>query len=315
MKICEKTTNSHQGNRIIFMIDGHFFFAVIRLFKLKHYLKNILIFFPVFFSGKLLEYSFGFLLQCFLIFSLLSSAVYIFNDLCDMEKDRRHPQKCKRPLAAGDISRSAGVVIFLLTSVIACCWGYFFFNSAKLPLTVMGLYLILNIGYSLKWKNIPVCDLAILASGFLLRLLYGGCSCNITVSSWLYLTVLAVSFYMGIGKRLNEKLNPQGDSTRTVLSLYSKNYLENQMSLAATLGIVFYSQWSALGSQKETLLWTVPFVILAFFRYSYVVENKNNEDPVQIILKDRMLLVLGAITGLIIFISIYGDKISAFLPF
>lgn len=295
------------------MANTRIFLAVIKQLKLKHWVKNVYILLPLFFSGRILEYKWDFILTGFLAFSFLASSIYVFNDLCDIEKDRKHPQKCKRPLASGVIPKSAGVLIFLLLSLGSLCWGFFLFPSNIPALLIMVLYLVLNIGYSLKWKNIPILDIAVLATGFLLRLLFGGCYFGIAISPWLYLTVLMASFYMGVGKRLNEKINSQKNDTRAVLTLYSKNYLENLMTLSATSSIIFYSQWSAHAYEKDTLLWTVPLVILAFFRYSYVVEHQKNEDPVQIVLKDKALLCIGGFIGIFIFISIYGSKISMYL--
>jgi 4-hydroxybenzoate polyprenyltransferase len=159
-------------------------------------------------------------------------------------------------------------------------------------------------------KNIPIVDIAILAFGFLLRVLYGSVETGIEISGWLYLTVIALAFYLGLGKRRGEILNYSKDNTRSVLKFYNQGFLDKSMLMCVTLGIVFYSLWTVdaqtiarVGGQQ--LVWTVPLVIMIFFKYSLTVEGKSDGDPVEVVLKDKLLLILIAILGLTLLGIVY----------
>ena len=160
----------------------------IKLIRVKHWLKNGLVFLPLFFSINLFNTSYylGTILA-FIVFSFTASIVYIINDMGDIEKDRLHPVKKKRPLAAGTISvKNAKIVICVLAVLAAIMIGYLFKNTNNiLVIIVPVLYLVLNILYS-KWlKHIPIIDVVILVSGFVLRVMYGGVSIDVEVSKYL----------------------------------------------------------------------------------------------------------------------------------
>ena len=182
----------------------------IQLLRPKHGVKNLLVLFPLVFSGRLWE---GELLArslwAALAFWGAAGVVYIFNDVRDRERDRLHPTKCRRPIASGAVSvpRAAaeGAVLIALTAGI--------FPLGRLPAESGGcliLYILLNLGYSLGLKDVPILDLAILVSGFLLRVLFGAAVTGIAVSGWLYLTVTALSFYLGLSKRRGELRTARG---------------------------------------------------------------------------------------------------------
>ena len=163
----------------------------IRLLRVKHYIKNLLVFLPLFFGralsdrDKIISAVLG-----FIAFSFLSSAVYIFNDMKDVESDRLHPTKRTRPLACGEITFAMARILFLvclaiallLSVVIDSLWGG----------VCLAVYLLINLTYSLGWKNVPVLDVVLLASGFVLRVFYGGIITHIEISDWLYLVVIAI---------------------------------------------------------------------------------------------------------------------------
>lgn len=284
----------------------------VRLLRVKHYIKNGLVFLPLFFAVKFTEPALLWrTLLAFAVFCLLSSAVYVFNDLQDADKDRQHPEKCKRPIACGAVSRRAawGVLAVLLAGAAAlnCLLA-----DGYLVWLVPALYLALNVAYSLGLKNIPILDIAILTSGFLLRVLYGSAVTGIEISGWLYLTVISLAFYMSLGKRRGElrRVEAMGE-TRPVLKFYSHGFLEKSMLMCVTLGIVFYSLWTvddqtiARVGGKE-LVWTVPLVILIFFKYSLTVEGKESDgDPVEVLLRDKLLLLLVAVLGLVLVGIVY----------
>ena len=265
------------------------------LLRAHHWIKNALVVLPLFFSGKLFSRDGLFFAVCgFFLFSLLASAVYLFNDIQDIEKDRNHPEKRKRPLPAGVFEiRTAWGLFFCLTGVVVA--GNLAISRSFLPILVLLIYFVLNIAYSKGLKNVPVIDFSILASGFVLRILYGGALCDIRISHWLFLCVLSAALFMGIGKRRNELRSVgAGGATREVLKLYSNSFLDKNMYLAATLAIVFYSLWSVSPAFPDNrMVCTVPLALLLFFRYSYQIESENSSgDPVNVFFGDRVLQLL-----------------------
>lgn len=282
----------------------------LKLMRIHHYIKNILIFLPVVFSGQLFSgNNFFKTLMGFIIFSLLSSTVYILNDVRDRERDRKHNVKCNRPIASGDISVKSAWIFFSILCVVILVLIYFFIGPNFWAIVYLGSYFLLNLIYSFGGKDIPILDIGILAAGFLLRVLFGASILYIDVSVWLYLTIIAVSFYLSLGKRRNE-LTRQIEGTRKVLKYYSKGFLNNNMYMCLALSITFYALWTInpltvtrMGS--NALIWTVPLVILICIKYSLDIEGNSEGDPVEIILRDKILLALVGLLGLIILGIIY----------
>lgn len=287
------------------------FIMLLKLLRVRHWIKNGLVLLPLFFSGNFLTVS-GFQqgVYAFLAFSLLASSIYILNDIRDLESDRRHPVKCLRPLPAGIFTvRFAGILSVLLALAAFCIDVMMSFRW--LSLLVLLSYWILNISYSLGCKNIPILDIGILAFGFVLRVLYGGVFCRIVISDWLFFCVLTGSLFMAIGKRRNElRQMGAGGGTRAVLKFYPENFLDKNMYLSAALMIVFYSLWSVSPMVAGTSIsMTVPFVLLLFLRYSYVIESQQSDgDPVNVIFKDLILMLIAAVLMVLLFALLYGRR-------
>lgn len=267
----------------------------IRLLRPKHYLKNVLVLLPLFFSGRFFERALlGAAVAGFAAFCLLSSFIYIINDVRDVESDRRHPTKCRRPIASGAVSVHAALTLAAALAAAVTAIGVL----ARFPAGgwgCMAVYLLVNLGYSFGLKNVPILDIALLVSGFLLRVLFGAAVTGIGISSWLYLTVVSVSFYLALGKRRGE-LRRQSDTSRKVLRYYNNAFLDKNMNICLTLAIVFYSLWSADAMNAGThLIWTVPLVICLCLKYSLTVEGDSDGDPVEVIFQDKVLLVLIAV--------------------
>ena len=178
-------------------------------------------------------------------------------------------------------------------------------------MTIMLVYFVCNLGYSLGLKNIPFLDIVLLVMGFMLRVLYGAAIIGSGVSAWVYLTVISLSFYLGLGKRRNELKKSKGEtSTRKVLSFYSFEFLDKFMYLCLTLAVAFYALWSAdaeievkYGTDK--LIWTVPLVIVLLMKYSADIESNSYGDPVDVITHDKVLVLLSFIFALVLFGLIY----------
>lgn len=284
----------------------------VRLMRIKHYIKNGLIFVPTFFAGTLFENKGIYrLIGGFLAFSIICSSVYVLNDVCDAPKDRMHKEKCVRPIASGIISIRAGLAFavllfgvgYLLLCIIQGCW----FGKAQ---GVLLLYMFVNIAYSIGMKNVPIIDVMILASGFLLRIMYGGALGNIWVSEWLYLTVMMISLYLGVGKRKNEMRKEKNHVTRKVLRFYTEKYLEKIMQMCMSLGIAFYALWSVGSMQKESgitsFMWTIPLVLAIVMRYEMIVEKDNYGDPTDVFYSDKVIVLLTAVYIMSDTLLLYG---------
>ena len=282
-----------------------------KLLRVKHYIKNILIFFPCIFSGRIFEINtlkISFI--SFLIFCAVSSTVYIINDIKDVEKDRLHPKKCKRPIASGEVSIKQAVVLATVCFTLAIVGQLFLridghINIAGL-LTVLA-YFIINVLYSVcGWKNIPLVDVAILTSGFILRVFFGAVNTDIAISSWLYLVIFCGALFMGFGKRKNE-LKICGNNTRKVLERYSLNFLDKSMQTSITLSIVFYSLWcmERAGESKINFLISVPLFVFILLKYSMDIDGESDGDPVNVILGDKILIVMVVILAFILMWGLY----------
>ena len=178
-------------------------------------------------------------------------------------------------------------------------------GASPVSLGPLLLYLAANLAYSLLgFKDIPIVDVTIVALGFVLRVMYGGLLAGVEVSNWLLLTVMMASYYMALGKRRNE-LRDTREQTRAVLTRYTYDFLDRQMYLFLTLTVAFYSLWSVDAHTAPHAVLTVPVVILLLMRYSLVVEGESDGDPTEVILHDRMLLILAAVYVVLMFGLIY----------
>ena len=278
----------------------------LKLIRVKHYLKNGLVALPIIFSGMLFKPELLLkALIAFIAFSFTSSVVYIINDIKDVEKDRKHPIKKNRPIASGEVSKMEAIVVASILLILIVTILLLTNNFLNWGNIILLIYLLLNIAYSLGLKDVPLVDITILASGFVLRVLYGGLLLGIEISNWLFLTVLSGSFYMALGKRRNELIKLNGKETRKVLQFYTKEFLDKNMYMFLALSIVFYSLWSTLGIDNSLFKYTSIFVILILMKYSLNVESDSLGDPIEVILSDKILILLGIIYALYCFTVLY----------
>ena len=268
-----------------------------KLMRAKHYFKNLLIFLPLIFSISFynVEKSIN-TFAGFILFSLVCSMVYIINDLGDIEKDRKHPKKCNRPLASGKVSKKeAYLLLFVLATIVVI--GNILIKANIYSIIILVVYLVLNIFYSKIFKNIPLVDVICLVIGFVLRVVYGASIINVKVSNWLYLTIISFSFYLALGKRRNEL--ETGTSTREVLKYYNIDFLDKNMYMFLTLMIVFYSMWcvdsSNIAKFGNNLIFTVPILLLVAMKYSQNIEGNSDGDPIEVLFSDKILMALVAI--------------------
>lgn len=269
----------------------------LKLIRIKHWLKNGLVILPIFFSGNLFNQKYYLnTFLAFLVFCFISSIVYILNDIQDIEKDKLHPEKKKRPLASGEITVKMAYIISSLLTVLSFTMTILLYSSINniFIIIIPIVYIVLNILYSKHLKNIPIIDVVILVSGFVLRVMYGGISNQLEVSKYLYLMIIFGSFYLGFGKRRNEIIK-NGTNSRKVLESYNKDFLDKNMYVALTLAVVSYSLWcvdpttiSRIGNDK--LFWTIPLLMIILQKYSLIIEGDSHGDPIEVILSDKVLI-------------------------
>lgn len=271
--------------------------------RIKSWLKNLFVFCPIIFSLELSEWNK--LIDVIILtmaFCLVSSAVYVLNDISDVECDRKHEVKKKRPIASGQISISCAVILMVCLMIAGIGMAVSVNISSFLLILA---YVVINVLYT-KWlKTKVLIDCFCIAAGFILRVLVGGTIVSAGVSGWMFLTVLALSLFMAFGKRRGERQSYAGGETRDVLGVYEMNFLNGIVFMCAGLCIVFYSLWAV--SQKSKLVYTVPIVLFIIIRYLLLVfMGRAEADPTALILSDKTLLVSCGIWAFIMLAMLYG---------
>lgn len=269
---------------------------IIKLLRPKHSIKNLLIFLPLIFGLRNLTLQdFRSSIAGFFVFCLVASSIYIINDYKDIEKDRLHPVKKYRPLASGAVTRKEAWITLIVLLILAITIAIVF-RFSGISIALIMTYFLLNLFYSLGLKNLPIIDITILASGFLIRLFLGSSLTNIAISALLYLVVMSGAFYLGISKRYNE-ITKTGSQTRAVLKKYNAEFLKSIMNMFLMLIIVFYTEWcvNANTEHRDLYLLSVPLLIILMITYIYIAEKDKYGDPADVIMKNKYLAVMGLI--------------------
>jgi 4-hydroxybenzoate polyprenyltransferase len=276
------------------------------LIRVHQWIKNVFVFVPLLFSLNLFEEKYFITtFFAFLVFCLASSSIYVINDLVDIESDRAHPTKRKRPLASGEISKQTAVIIASLL-LVAVFWLMMYFNYQFILLTVA--FVLLNILYSFWLKNVVLLDVFSIAAGFSLRVLAGAFVIQVPISSWLLLTTMFISLFLGVMKRrselvlVSERLNNNSSAneqnekpetqSRKVLAQYSLNFADQMATVAAAGVIICYALYSVSPRtisvfQTERLIYTTPFVVFGIFRYMYLeYMSRKGENTTRILATD-----------------------------
>ena len=281
----------------------------LRLIRPKQWLKNSFVIAPLIFSGQItLDLAF-ISLKSLILFIIASSCVYVFNDLKDLELDKQHPKKKFRPIASGEITPKEANV-FLLVLIILNCLAIFYFEISKLGIGFLLTYLLLNFFYSSGLKNIPLLELAILSSGFVIRLLFGANEAAIELSPWIILCSGLLSLMIAVGKRrsdLQQESNSQ-IKIRASLEGYNLEFLDQINTMLASITIVSYLLFTtseyALSSIGNEVMWTSPFVIFSILRYLQLVSvNHQGDDPTGMLTSDKITIYLFT-TWFVIIVSI-----------
>lgn len=291
----------------------------LKLLRVEQWVKNLFVFVPLFFSGNiknidLLTKS----IFAFIIFSLAASVVYILNDYNDIEADRKHPEKRRRPLASGAISKSQAIGIFVILivldiSLVFFAQSYFHENLWKFAI-IIGSYFFMNLAYTFRLKHVPIIDISIIALGFVLRVLAGGYITGITISQWAILLTFVLALVLAIGKRRGELINAQvSGKTRKALDGYNVQFADIALSISVTLAIVCYIMFTLSPEVQakfhQRVFYTVIFVVFAFLRYlqQTLVYNRT-ESPTKIVYRDRYIQITLLLWVATFLIQIYFKK-------
>ena len=251
-------------------------------------------------------------LLAFVVFCMAASGVYFVNDAKDVESDRAHPTKRYRPIAAGlvPLPIAYGVAAALLAGAVVISF------AVSYPLAaVVVLYVAVQLGYCFGLKHQPVIDMCIVSSGFLLRVVAGGAAAELEISQWFMLVTAFGSLFMVAGKRYAEIIyaNNTGAKIRKSLESYSASYLRFVWATSAAMVIMNYSMW-AYTQREFATIWSaisiVPFVI-AILRYAVDVDRGSAGEPEEVVLKDKIMLVLGALLAFCLFMLFYGDWLKS----
>jgi decaprenyl-phosphate phosphoribosyltransferase len=276
----------------------------------RQWVKNVLVFTAPLAAGRLFDRGvLSHAALAFVAFSLVSATVYLINDVRDVEEDRLHPRKRFRPIASGELRPGTALVLATITGVLGLALGFL----VALPLGItLVIYVALQILYSAFLKHLPVVDLAMVASGFLLRAIAGGVATGIPLSQWFLLVAAFGSFFMVAGKRYSEMKAIGGEAgTRRSLTRYSESYLRFAWMLAAVMVVISYSLWAfttTAGSGILDIPWRAisiaPFT-LGLLQYALEVDAGNAGEPEEVVLHDHVLQGIGAVWLVLIFVAVF----------
>jgi 4-hydroxybenzoate polyprenyltransferase len=272
--------------------------SFIKLIRIPQWIKNFFVFVPLVFSKHLFDKDYLISsLIAFLIFSFISSIVYVINDIADVESDRVHPQKKSRPIASGKINSLQAISISGILFIVAVILMQ---NYNLRFISCVGLYFILNIIYSFVLKNIVLLDIFSIATGFMIRVFAGAFAISVEISSWLILTTMFISLFLAIMKRrseLNIVENHDFIATRKVLQHYSLNFADQMATVASAGVIICYALYTVAQRtvtifHTDNLIYTTPFVVFGIFRYMYLVYmNQKGENTTEVMITDPAMII------------------------
>ena len=284
--------------------------ALIKTMRLRQWTKNGFIFFALIFDKQLFRPEpFWRTVEGFLLFCMISSAVYLLNDIADVEADRNHPTKKSRPIASGQLPIPVALTAALLLTIIAIPLGYLLSPVFAL---ILALYLITNLVYSRWLKHVPILDVLIVSSGFVLRVAAGVALITVErFSPWLYMITILFSLYIGLGKRRAEmNLLAEGASAhRKVFEGYTIPLLDQYITIVSGTTIVAYSLYTFSAPnlpENHTMMLTIPFVVYGIFRYLQLIQVGHAAgSPDEVALKDRPLQITVLLWGLAVIAIFY----------
>ena len=285
--------------------------AVLLSLRPRQWVKNFFVFAGLIFSQSLFTPLVWPALAAFAIFCALSGAVYLFNDLADMEKDRLHPTKRRRPIASGALSVPAAVALGVLTLVGSLVAAYAL--SARFGV-VATVYAALLTAYSVWLKHVVILDVLTVAIGFVLRAVAGAAAIGVDISGWLVICTILVALFLALGKRRHEYLTLHGDAAahRPILAEYSESFLDQMVAVVTASTVTAYALYTMSPDTvaKFHTRWlplTLPFVLYGVFRYLYLLYRRElGGNPSDLLLSDHALLINTVLWMVALLLIIYG---------
>lgn len=275
--------------------------GVVLLMRIEQWIKNTFIFLPLFFDRHLLEWSYWRpSLVAFFAFSFAASGIYCFNDIYDVETDRLHPKKCKRPIASGAISMAQGYVImtacWLISSAIILT-DIILLHNCTLLWEIILFYVLMNLAYTIRLKRVPILDVFIIAVGFVLRVFAGGINANIFISHWIVLMTFLLALFLAFAKRRDDVVEWEttGATRRKGIDKYNTTFMNQAMTIVATLTMVCYVMYTISDSVIERigspyLYLTSIFVLAGIIRYLQItIVDVKSGSPTKVLLKDHFI--------------------------
>ncbi len=284
--------------------------ALFKTMRPRQWTKNGFVFFALVFDKQLFKpLPFLRTLEGFFLFCIVSSAVYIFNDLADIEADRQHPEKKDRPLPSGELTPAVAWIAGILLVVVSLPLGWLLSPEFA---GVLAVYLLINLAYSRWLKHVPILDVLIVATGFVLRVHAG--TTLITVerfSPWLYAVTTLGALYLGFGKRRAELalLAHGAGSHRKVLDGYTLPLLDQYITIVSAATIIAYSLYTFSAPnlpKNHSMMLTIPFMAYIIFRYLYIIQVTHDAGaPEEVLLSDRPMQIAIALFGLAVLAVFY----------
>ncbi len=270
---------------------------VVKSLRISQWIKNFFVFAPLIFSQNVFNWPLLFrTIIAFVLFCILSGAAYILNDIRDVQEDRVHPVKSKRPLASGKLKTSHALFACILLALAGLGGGFLIDISFFIALLV---YLLLQIAYSSWLKHVVIIDVLVVAAGYLIRVIAGGLAVEIQISPWLFICTFLIALFLALSKRRHELvlLDKKAETHRPILKEYTPQLLDQMIAVVTASTVISYCLYTISSETvakfgTKNLLFTVPFVLYGIFRYLYLVHQKDEGgSPEALIIKDKPLLV------------------------
>lgn len=269
---------------------------IVKSLRIPQWIKNFFVFAPLIFSENV--FNITMLLKtffAFVLFCVLSGAAYILNDLQDLEEDRLHPVKSKRPLASGRLGKNRAFLAFLFLSLLSFVGGFFLDFRFFIALLV---YFVLQLAYSWWLKHVVILDVLSVSIGYLIRVVAGGLVIKVQISPWLLICTLLLALFLALSKRRHELvfLEKKAENHRPILKEYTPHLLDQMVSVVTASVVISYCLYTISDETVEkfgtqNLIATIPFVLYGIFRYLYLVhKKKEGGSPEALIIRDKPLL-------------------------
>ena len=266
------------------------------LIRPQQWIKNGFVLIPMFFGGRLLNVDDAIAsVVTFFAFSFVASAIYCFNDIVDVEADRRHPVKCHRPIASGAVSVPTAYALMVILTLLSALLLFFLPQRAGETAGIVAFYFLLNMAYCLWLKRHAIIDVCTVAFGFVLRILAGGMACDVAVSNWLVLMTFLLALFLSFAKRRDDvlRMNETGEPPRRNTIRYNITFVNQAITITGTVTLVCYIMYTVSPEvvsrfHAPHLYLTSIFVLVGLLRYMQLtVVDEVSGDPTKILLRDR----------------------------